>query len=262
MVFSLFSFIIPSIIFPYIFSLREAYRAFKTKKASATDLVELLKIPKISDKEIKNVIIKYSEDKKDIFFVQIGSNDGKTGDPIYEIVSISSKWKGILVEPIPLLYERLIKNYSMRSGLIFEQSVISDKAKTVDFYVVNPAAQEVFDLPWYYDQISSLSQEHIIKHFGEKITPYIKKEKLQALSFNDLLAKHDYESQKIDFLHIDVEGYDYQVARQISLKQCLPQMLLIEFRHLKYHDCLKLIKKFSPNYHMYSNNSDLFFVLK
>ena len=249
-------------VFPFIFSLREGYRSFRTKRPSAADLVGLLKIAKISDEIIKEFIIDYSKDKKEIFFVQIGANDGKTGDPIYEIVSTSSKWKGILVEPLPFLYERLTENYSMRSGLIFEQSVISDAKKTVDFYFINPTTNQVFDLPWYYEQISSLSQEHIIKHLGEKIIPYIQKKQLQALSFNDLLAKHQYDSRKIDFLHIDVEGYDYQIARQVDLRNSLPQMILVEFRHLNYYDCLQLISKFSPKYEMYSNDSDLFFILK
>ena len=33
--------------------------------------------------------------------VQIGSNDGKTGDPLHKLLLKNKKWKGLFVEPIP-----------------------------------------------------------------------------------------------------------------------------------------------------------------
>ena len=38
--------------------------------------------------------------KKEIFFIQIGANDGKSTDPLYRFVT-ELGWSGILVEPQP-----------------------------------------------------------------------------------------------------------------------------------------------------------------
>ena len=64
--------------------------------------------------------------QSDVFFIQIGSNDGKTGDPLYPLVNKYSKYRGLFVEPVPYLFERLVDNYSFRKNLLFENAAIND----------------------------------------------------------------------------------------------------------------------------------------
>src|SRR5207245_6466419 len=47
---------------------------------------------------------------KPLRVVQIGSNDGVANDPINESLR-ARRWSGVLVEPIPYLFERLRANY-------------------------------------------------------------------------------------------------------------------------------------------------------
>ena len=69
--------------------------------------------------KINQVIETFSKIKKDIFFIQIGSNDGIAGDPIHQYIS-EHNWSGILVEPIKYVFERLLHNYTGYPRLIFE----------------------------------------------------------------------------------------------------------------------------------------------
>lgn len=48
---------------------------------------------------------------KSVTFLQIGSNDGRTRDPIFDLISKNIKWRGIFVDPVPYLFDRLKKNY-------------------------------------------------------------------------------------------------------------------------------------------------------
>ncbi|MFC2167195.1 hypothetical protein ACFLQZ_04445, partial [Acidobacteriota bacterium] len=55
----------------------------------------------------------------DLHIVQIGSNDGMTNDPIFQLVKKNNKWKVLFVEPVPYLFEQLVNNYSSESRFKF-----------------------------------------------------------------------------------------------------------------------------------------------
>ncbi len=83
-----------------------------------------------------NIIKEYLKTKKDIFFIQVGANDGKSFDPIYKWV-ISKKWEGVLIEPLPHLVEKLKQNYDCcLDRLNFEQVAISDSKKDTEIYYI------------------------------------------------------------------------------------------------------------------------------
>ena len=52
-------------------------------------------------------------------FIQIGSNDGRKNDPLYQYIR-KNGWKGILVEPDLANFKKLTNNYNLVKGLIFE----------------------------------------------------------------------------------------------------------------------------------------------
>lgn len=58
-----------------------------------------------------DILDAYANYKDDIKFVQIGSNSGMHDDPIYKYIR-KNGWQGVLVEPVPYLFEELKNNYS------------------------------------------------------------------------------------------------------------------------------------------------------
>ena len=78
--------------------------------------------------ELHRQILKSLNEKDQVFFVQVGSNDGIRGDPIHELIIANKKWRGIFIEPVRFFFDRLKHNYgnsnrfnklSMRSPLVF-----------------------------------------------------------------------------------------------------------------------------------------------
>ena len=52
---------------------------------------------------------------------------------------------------------------------------------------------------------------------------------MNCITFNDLIKK--YKVKKIDLLHIDTEGYDYEILKTLDFK-IKPNMILFEHKNL------------------------------
>lgn len=89
-------------------------------------------------KSISGILSDYNRHKNGVVsFVQIGSNDGLSGDPLHDFI-MNNNWTGILVEPMPLLFEQLKKNYSScPQKLVFANVAISNHNGEASFYYVS-----------------------------------------------------------------------------------------------------------------------------
>jgi FkbM family methyltransferase len=169
----------------------------------------------------------------DCFFVQIGSNDGQQRDPLHDFI-LERQWRGILVEPVPYLFQRLKENYAQQKGLIFEGVAISASDAPAEFYFVSQDAKQKLDLPYWFDQLGSFDKGHIIKHFGRAIEPFIVSSHVPTLTFTQLLDKNGVN--RVDLLHIDCEGYDYEILKSVDFQRCRPSVIIYEHEHLGAKD--------------------------
>lgn len=172
----------------------------------------------------------------EVFFIQVGSNDGITGDPIHNLIVENKNYSGIFIEPVDFCFKRLQENYknvyNSKNRLIFENLAIgltADRKKI--YYLPEDARQKSFsELPNTYDQLGSFNINHIIKHLGEQIIPYIVETEVDCCPLQAVLDKHNVG--RIDLVHIDVEGFDFQVLSQIDLEKYKPKLILYEHTHL------------------------------
>lgn len=67
--------------------------------------------------------------------VQIGSNDGKSGDPVYDLVKSNTSSNVLLVEPVPYVFEQLKKNYGSNPRFKFENAGINEDGSNQIFSV-------------------------------------------------------------------------------------------------------------------------------
>lgn len=168
------------------------------------------------------------------FVCQIGSNDGKTGDPLFSLLNKNKKWKALFVEPVPYLFKKLKENYSDTERFIFENVAINEGDK-VNFYWIDPVAKDKLkDLPSWFDQLGSFNRQHILNHLDGELEPYIKSEELECLTLSRLFEKNNIS--QIDILHIDTEGHDWKILSQLNLDVYSPQFILFEKRHLSQED--------------------------
>ena len=82
-------------------------------------------ISKVGDIDMLESMI-YKEYHKDFFFIQIGANNGKRFDPIYNIVK-TLKLKGLALEPIKEYYDELVENYKNSNVMPVNKAIYKNK---------------------------------------------------------------------------------------------------------------------------------------
>lgn len=183
---------------------------------------------------VRTLLEAISSTTSPVRFVQVGSNDGEHDDPLRELI-LADAWEGLMIEPVPYVFDRLRRNYRGRPGIRFVNAAIGDRDGTADFYAVSESDSDDA-LPEWYDQLGSWSLEHILKH-----SPYIPglEERIVTLevpcmTFESLCGKFGLE--QLDVIHIDAEGYDYEIIKSIDLQRHRPAILMYEYKHLSPDD--------------------------
>ncbi len=192
--------------------------------------------------------------------VQIGSNDGITGDPIYDLVKKNNKFRALLVEPIPYLYEKLKRNYGNDSRFLFENVAVNDGTQQIFYSVREEAKIDLRDLPFYYDQLGSFNKENILKHLYGVLEPYIEEVLLTGVTLEELFKRNQIE--EIALLHIDTEGYDWKILSQLNLNNIKPEIILIEHKHLDKVEKVSLINFLKTDYLIFRLGGDMIGITK
>jgi FkbM family methyltransferase len=162
------------------------------------------------------------------FFVQIGSNDGMRYDPLHETVK-DRGWSGLLVEPLPAVYERLRANYAGTADISFANVAVSDDEGLTTMYTVEPRPSD----PDWAGLIASLDRSTVLQHanvlpdLDERIRPV----QIESVRLSTLLERHGVDH--IDLLHIDAEGVDDLILQQIDpAAPWAPSYVIFETKHL------------------------------
>lgn len=177
-----------------------------------------------------------------VFFVQVGSNDGRHGDPLRGLIKTRKYWSGIFIEPVPYAMDGLKANYGSHSRFAYENVAVSDAYERRRFYYVSQKAAEDMgeSLPAWHDQLGSFDPDHIAKHLDGLLEPYKVSVEVVCMPLNEILKRHRVD--KIDLIHIDTEGYDYQVLKQIDFVAYQPKAILFENHHLSAADNMAAIE--------------------
>lgn len=168
----------------------------------------------------------------DPFFIEIGSNDGEQHDHLRPFI-VSRPWSGILVEPVPYVFDRLRRNYGRFDRIVLENAAIADRDGRMTFYyLVDASTEERERLPSWYDGVGSFSRERVLAHRDEipDIERRIVEAEVPSLTFESLCNRHSVE--RLDLLVIDTEGYDWDIIRSIDFGRRRPRLVIYEHYHL------------------------------
>ena len=178
------------------------------------------------DPTIQQRIVMALGQKRKVFFLQVGSNDGLQGDPIHDLIINHKTWAGIFIEPVEFLFQRLKKNYEDADRFVFENVAIGNEKGTKRFFYVSDKAKDELELPYWHDQLGSFDKNHILQALGDQLSPYIIEEEIECLPLQDVLDRNQVAA--IDLIHIDTEGFDYKVLSQVDLNRYKPSVILFE----------------------------------
>lgn len=172
-----------------------------------------------------------AETQRETRFVQIGANDGVTDDPLHYFI-VNYGWRGILVEPVPRIFESLKRTYARCPGLIFENVAISSREGLHDFYDVADPAEPGHGLPPWYPELGSLSREVVLSHAREHpaIERHLRVQQVACITFKSLCARHAVST--LDLIAIDAEGHDFEILGLIDFSHYRPRVLVYEHQHM------------------------------
>ncbi|MEO3385200.1 FkbM family methyltransferase [Mesorhizobium sp. CAU 1741] len=147
-------------------------------------------------------------------FVEVGANDPEDGSQTLRLEQ--NGWHGLLVEP---LREHAADLRRVRKAHVEEVACgPRDKHDTLMNFKVAGVA-------------STLADEFINHRVSEQEVRAVR-----VMTLDSLLEKHGID--RIDFLSLDVEGYELQVLDGFSVERYRPAFILIEdrVRDLRIHD--------------------------
>ena len=154
-------------------------------------------------------------------FVQIGANDGVRFDSLYSFVTNHS-CSGIVVEPLPDMFERLRTNYADYPQIIPVNKAIHETARILPLFRVAPAALSRY--PGWASGIASFDREHLIRH-GVSLQDLVAEEVL-CTPLMELLE--ETAMLDADLLQVDTEGYDSAILRMIDFSRFRPRVIKYE----------------------------------
>lgn len=178
-------------------------------------------------------------------FVEIGSADFNTCLPLAK-----SGWKGICIEPVPYLYERVKKQYEGYDVEVRNHAV-SDNNGALEMLVAR-------DEGWLTGCSHVISENHIgykLSEHPDRKGDFEEKITVGCSTLDYVMSLVDY----VDFLKIDTEGHELNIIMDYSFR-IKPRFIKIEHKHV---DDILLCSKLEENgYLVWTEKDDIYAISK
>ena len=186
--------------------------------------------------------------------VQLGAMDGINFDDTRGFFDMY-KWKTILVEPIPEIYEELKENLKDRENLIYENSAVGVKNGELKMLTVPIKSIKENNLEGGY---KGMSATYPLKNgFGSNYQRDIDVKakfgvdlQVPCLTFDSLIEKHGFKD--VNILICDIEGYDWEVFKTIDLNKYDLKFIRLEYINLTEQEKEELKLKLTSNGYTYN----------
>jgi len=159
-----------------------------------------------SQNEEEKYILQYLGDKVGSF-IDIGANDGVTLSNTRALADRG--WAGVLVEPSPTAFAKLKENYKDKEGFYFYQFALGITNGTLKFYDSGTHLNK-----GDHGLLSTLSSADYTKWM--QTTKYTEIE-VQCFRWKTFLNR--LKLKAFDFISLDAEGLDYEILKQIDLRE-------------------------------------------
>lgn len=189
------------------------------------------------DKYIYDTFFKKEERKNKGFFIECGAFDGET-ECSCKFFEETLNWKGINIEPSPVVYEKLIANRPLATNINYALSNKHGKAMFTS--VVHPEFGEM---------CTNGSLHHGYKHkeWLDSIGCKYKQYEVDVITYKELLER--YQFKKIDLFVLDVEGNELNVIDSMKGCKVLPEVFCVEHGNLDKEEVRRKVEDLGYRYH-------------
>ena len=153
-------------------------------------------------------------------FIECGAFDGQT-ECSCKFFEETMGWRGINLEPVPHIFERLQKNRPASRNLNLG---LSSENKTLEFdVVVHPEFGK-------YTTIGSVSHSDQLRQTLTDSGCTFERIKIDVISWPELVAREGLLT--VDLFVLDVEGHEMEVLKGMRGSLVLPHVMCVEFGHI------------------------------
>lgn len=161
-------------------------------------------------------VLKFYNNKRDGFFVEIGASDGVTLSNTH-LLEKSYKWRGICVEPIP--YDFLQLKINRPNSMCCDNAVYNISGLEVKFDISNKEH--------LLSGISTHIDRH--KHIINKNKTTIN---VNTISLVDLLDKY-HAPEFIEYMSLDTEGSEYEILKTFDFNKYKIGLIDVEHNYIE-----------------------------
>lgn len=176
-----------------------------------------------------------------MFFVQVGANDGERADSLRHIV-LKHHLPGLLIEPLPDMYERLQENYASEPQVKFANAAVAWVEGSVSLFRFSSDAP-VGDSAHGMASFNQTRIRKLARNWGVD-DRFVEEVRVRGATLATLLREHGVES--VSLLVVDTEGFDFDVIRMALECDLRPTLIKYEFAWLSLQDrreCCRLLAK-------------------
>lgn len=183
--------------------------------------------------------------------LNIGAMDGVLFDEMIGYTKMYN-FRGLYVEPIPYLFDKLKSNIGDNSGNMFENAAISDYNGEIDMITIKKDVIDsglvhncFYGMSAVYPPKNGLGSEfdrNTVEKYGEMV-------KVPCITFEDLMYKH--KIQNFNVVKIDAEGHDFKIFKQIDLNKYSPEIIRLEWINLSDDEKESIIDRFNSSKYIY-----------
>lgn len=162
------------------------------------------------------------------FFIEAGAADGTSQSNTYYFAAHRG-WRGVLVEPAEQLYQRCCS--ARPESFVFRGALVSEanrhlKTITLSYCGLMTVVKGVFgdkEMEAQYIATGEKSQHLQAYEFSAP-----------AATLNSILKQAESRFNplpRINFLSLDIEGYEYEAIQGLDLKTYCPDYILVEYHY-------------------------------
>jgi FkbM family methyltransferase len=165
--------------------------------------------------------------KRSGFFIELGANDGLRQSNT-AFLEKKMDWTGILVEPSNMGYRKCLENRP--NSTCYNYACVSDE----------------YNEEYISGDFNNMQLMASINGTRLNRTNLIQ---VKAITLANLLDQH--ETNNIDFLSLDAEGYELNIIKGLNLDKYRPNYMLVEIYNTDYDEFVEYVT--SKNYRLHSN---------
>lgn len=171
------------------------------------------------------------------YFVNIGAHDGITFDPLWPFVR-QFKWPGVMLEPLPDVFERLQENYRPHPQVQLINAALGAEDGHTTLYSVEVTDPKTLEM----SLDSSFSRDILLRSAYRLpgLESKLIERKVRTISVKTLLA--EIGNRPIDILKTDTEGYDLEILKLFDKAGIRPSLVCAEHVHLDRNGKRELIE--------------------